>query len=174
MYDTEFLEDGKAIDLISIGMVDDAGRELYAVNRHAPWERISQHPWLYDNVVPFLPRLPGLAASPSNTCAIDFSHPSMLSRMSISRLVRDFLWGVDELWADYAAYDHVALAQLFGTMMDLPDGVPMFTHELQQLWEQAGRPPKPANLGEHNALADAQYGMALYTRCQKVIEERKQ
>ena len=30
-YDTEFLEDGKTIDLISIGMVAEDGREYYAV-----------------------------------------------------------------------------------------------------------------------------------------------
>ena len=31
-YDTEFLDDGKTIDLISIGMVAEDGRELYAVS----------------------------------------------------------------------------------------------------------------------------------------------
>lgn len=166
-YDTEFLEDGRTIELISIGMVDNTGHEFYAVNQEAPWERISQHPWLYDNVVPYLPRLHGLAVSSPlvNPCAIDFSDPCLMSKIDIARLVQNFLWGVDELWADYAAYDHVALAQLFGTMTDLPRGTPMFTHELQQLWETAGKPPKPANSGEHHPLNDARYGMALYQRC---------
>jgi hypothetical protein len=40
VYNTEFLEDGRTIELISIGMVDDAGREFYAVNRDAPWRRL--------------------------------------------------------------------------------------------------------------------------------------
>lgn len=167
VYDTEFLEDGRTIELISIGMVDNTGHEFYAVNQEAPWDRISQHPWLLDNVVPHLPRLTGLAASPSNVCAIDFSDPCVRSRTNIARLVQDFLWSVDELWANYAAYDFVVLAQLFGTLMDRPRGTPMFTHELQQLWETAGKPPKPVKspLGEHHALHDARYGMDLYQRC---------
>ena len=31
-YDTEFIEDGTTIDLVSIGIVDEAGREFYAVS----------------------------------------------------------------------------------------------------------------------------------------------
>lgn len=31
-FDTEFYEDGKTIDLVSIGIVAEDGRELYAVN----------------------------------------------------------------------------------------------------------------------------------------------
>lgn len=33
--DTEFIEDGVTIDLISIGIVSDDGREFYACNRDA-------------------------------------------------------------------------------------------------------------------------------------------
>ena len=36
-YDTEFLEDGETIDLISIGIVAEDGREYYAVNLNADW-----------------------------------------------------------------------------------------------------------------------------------------
>ena len=32
---------------------------------------------------------------------------------------------------DYGAYDHVALAQLSGPMVLLPDGVPMWTNDLR-------------------------------------------
>src|SRR3954452_23658432 len=31
-YDTEFIEDGTTIDLVSIGVVDETGREFYAVS----------------------------------------------------------------------------------------------------------------------------------------------
>lgn len=41
-YDTEFIEDGKTIDLISIGIVAEDGLEYYAVNLDAPWKRISR------------------------------------------------------------------------------------------------------------------------------------
>lgn len=151
VYDTEFIEDGSTIDLVSIGMVDERGNELYLVNLDCDTSRASD--WVRANV---LPKLPPLATR------------RWKDRHELAELVRQFIVGSGEaveLWADYGAYDHVALAQLFGTMMDLPDGVPMFTHELQQLWEQAGRPPQPVNSGEHNALDDARYGMALWRLC---------
>jgi hypothetical protein len=74
--------------------------------------------------------------------------------------VREFLFGCDsppELWADWAAYGHVAYAQLFGRMIDLPKGLPQWTHEFRQLWESLGRPALPSLSGitEHNALDDA-------------------
>lgn len=74
-----------------------------------------------------------------------------------------------ELWAYYGAYDHVALCQLWGTMMQLPDGMPMFTRELMQLWEQAGRPEKPAQKGEHNALQDARWNKSLFEVCTREL-----
>lgn len=151
VYDTEFIEDGSTIDLISIGMVDAAGYEFYAISTEFDASKASE--WVQANVLTKLPPR---------------SDPVWKSRAQIQREVYSYLIRVHddvELWADYGAYDHVALAQLFGTMMDLPDGVPMFTHELQQLWEQAGQPPKPVNAGEHNALDDARYGMALWRLC---------
>ena len=48
-----------------------------------------------------------------------------------------------ELWAWYAAYDHVALAQLWGAMPALPREIPRFTKDLRQLWDDRGRPPLP-------------------------------
>ena len=44
--DLEFLEDGRTIELISIGMVADDGREYYAVNRDMPVRKIRKHQWL--------------------------------------------------------------------------------------------------------------------------------
>ena len=54
-YDCEFLEDGKTIDLISIGLIAEAGDEYYAVNSDMPIERIESHGWLMKNVVPHIP-----------------------------------------------------------------------------------------------------------------------
>lgn len=151
IYDTEFIEDGSTIDLISIGMVDDRGHEFHAVSTEFDASKASE--WVRDNV---LTKLPAGA------------DPAWMSRAEIRKALYSYLVRVHDdvqLWADYGAYDHVALAQLFGTMMDLPDGVPMFTHELQQLWEDAGRPEKPPQTNEHSALADARYGMALWRLC---------
>ena len=37
-----------------------------------------------------------------------------------------------ELYAYYGSYDHVALCWLFGKMIELPDGFPMYTNDLKQ------------------------------------------
>lgn len=154
-YDTEFLEDGKTIELISIGMVAD-GREYYAVNRNMPVDRIRNHRWLMDNVVPHLPQHP--FADPDelfNTADPVVKHPKV-----IAREVSEFILATPEpeLWAWYGAYDHVALAQLFGRMLDLPDGVPMWTNDLRQEAHRLGNPEMPGQVGaEHNALADARH-----------------
>jgi len=60
-----------------------------------------------------------------------------------------------------SAYDHVALAQLWGDMRALPRQIPRFTHELRQRWEDAGCPhlPEPPS-DQHDALADARHNLA--------------
>lgn len=65
----------------------------------------------------------------------------------------------------YGAYDHVVLCQLFGRMIDLPKGFPMWTNDLRQETERLGVnraadfPVQPD--GEHNALADARRDLAV-------------
>ena len=66
---------------------------------------------------------------------------------------------VIELWAWYAAYDHVALAQLWGAMPALPREIPRFTKDLRQLWDDRGRPPLPEVSGRHDALVDARHNL---------------
>ena len=52
-YDCEFIEDGRTIDLVSIGVVDEEGREFYAVSTEFDPERAGQ--WVRQNVLPKLP-----------------------------------------------------------------------------------------------------------------------
>src|SRR6266567_2296156 len=55
-YDTEFIEDGRTIELISIGMVREDDAELYFVSDSAGvMRRAVEHDWLRENVVPGLP-----------------------------------------------------------------------------------------------------------------------
>ncbi|MCA0157518.1 polyadenylate-specific 3'-exoribonuclease AS [Tsukamurella sp. M9C] len=148
-YDSEFIEDGTTIELVSIGIVGEDGREFYAVSTEFDPERAG--PWVRANV---LPKLPPPASK------------SWRSRAAIRDGVLDFLTagpGDIELWAWVAAYDHVALCQLWGPMTALPRSMPRFTRELKQLWDEQGRPHLPAAPADaHDALADARHNLAKY------------
>lgn len=171
-YDCEFLEDGKTIELISIGMVAEDGRELYLVNRDAPWRKIKRDAWLTANVLVSLPQPHGdwINHMPKRW-PIDFHNPAVRGRDVIAGAVRDFLRATPdvELWADYAAHDHVALCQLFGRMIDLPKGVPMFTHDFQHELRRAGSPEMPNQASMmHNALDDARHLKACFDSLHKM------
>lgn len=161
-YDTEFLEDGQTIDLISIGIVAEDGREYYAINRDAQWGKIRKHKWLMENVVPGLPGPHGdwILHMPKRWL-LDFHNPLVRSRHDIVNEVRDFLLAGDtfpELWAWYGAYDHVVLCQLWGRMIDLPAGIPMWTNDLRQECHRLGNPQIPEQeSGKHNAIDDARH-----------------
>jgi hypothetical protein len=151
-YDCEFIEDGRIIDLVSIGVVDESGREFYAVSTE--FDDRAAVPWVRRNV---LDRLP----SPGD--------PAWRSRPRIREDLYDFLVQPlrerpdehIELWAWYASYDHVALAQLWGRMPALPREIPRFTKDLRQLWDERGRPRlPPAQARRHNALVDARHNLA--------------
>jgi hypothetical protein len=145
-YDCEFVEDGVRVDLVSIGVVDETGREFYAVSTEFDSSRAI--PWVRRHVLDKLP-------SPADR--------AWKSRVRIRDELYAFLTAPGEpieLWAWYAAYDHVALAQLWGAMPALPREIPRFTHELAQRWEDAGRPPLPPGADRHDALADARHNLA--------------
>jgi hypothetical protein len=148
-YDTEFIEDGVTIELVSIGVVADDGREYYAISTEFDPKRAG--PWVRRNVLDKLP-------SPGDR--------AWQSRRAIRDQLGAFLTagsGDVELWAWYAAYDHVALAQLWGKMPELPRAIPRYTKELRQLWEDAGYPPIPdPGPEQHHALADARVNFARY------------
>lgn len=166
-YDTEFIEDGRTIELISIGVVCDDRREYYAVNADMPVDRIVEHKWLKENV---WPQLPIRWNGDHPTVYLDKNSSLVKPKWVIANEVRDFITEVipmgdtPQLWADYGAYDHVVLAQLFGPMINLPDGIPMFTNDLRQLRGQLSgtwNEPRQA-AGAHNALEDARHNMRLH------------
>ncbi|TMR91271.1 3'-5' exoribonuclease [Nonomuraea basaltis] len=162
-YDTEFLDTGREIELISIGLVSDDGPEYYAVASDAPWDEIAHHRWLCDNVVPYLPLAGEVRKLPfgsGSTFTIDLGHAAVKPRWVIANEVRQFILDIPhpELCAWYAAYDHVALAQLWGPMIKLPKGIPMFTCDLKQDHVRLGEPQLPRQTTtSHHALADAQW-----------------
>lgn len=149
-YDCEFIEDGVVIDLVSIGVVCEDGREYYAVSTEFDAKRAG--PWVRKYVLPQLPP----PASPrwrSREQIRDDLYKFLIPRPSVQ----------PELWAWVGAYDHVALCQLWGSMVDLPTALPRYTNELRQHWEAHGRPAlPPVPPDAHDALADARHNYAKF------------
>lgn len=188
-YDTEFIEDGKTIRLLSIGVVAEDGREFYRVARdsHSTWSDAANHEWLRAHVLPSMPGhvVPHRDHSDYYTWLWDEKHPDYTAirrSVDIGKELHQFLLdGIAvegspdsadiELWADYGAYDHVALCQLYGRMVDLPSGMPMWTHDFQQelaQWHPKLRVLLPRQTaGLHNALADARH---LKAQCEWLAE----
>jgi hypothetical protein len=138
--DTEFIEDGKSIDLISIGIVSEDGREYYCINSDCDYSKAS--PWVKVNVLPQL--------------RPDDPHKN---RGIIGNEVRHFI-GADkpEFWGYYADYDWVVFCWLFGAMVNLPKGWPLYCRDIKQFCDSLGNPELPLQgKGEHNALADARW-----------------
>lgn len=98
----------------------------------------------------------------------------------------DIIWDNPEFYAYFADYDWVVFCWLFGKMMNLPTGFPMYCKDLKQMmddcikkswkdvedstWGHTGtnlnqlknHPDYPKQENEHNALADARWNKKLY------------
>lgn len=171
-YDTEFYEDGKIINLISIGVVCEDGREYYAINKDTEHEGILDSAWLIQNVLPHLPTFKIREKSPhgwGNTL-FNYRSPLYKCRGQIKDELLEFVRGSDiELWGFCSAYDHVALCQLFGPMVNLPKHWPYFTNDLKQVLgrKQMPIPPDPAK--QHHALEDARWTKQNYEQIFKTL-----
>lgn len=165
-YDWEFQEQQDSetglttIFPISLGMVGDDGRELYLVNKtYSAWEekglvRTSQ--WVKDNVLNYI------TDKDKEQCGYEFEEFGAI----IQNFIEDTFEGrvtdrrYVELWGYFSAYDHVCLAQCFGSMMQLPDSIPMHTKDLKQLVGKERIRFNPEN--EHHALSDARWNRKVW------------
>lgn len=144
-FDTEFIDDGKTIDLISIGFVAEDGREYYAESQDCDLSRAG--PWVKVNVLPHL-------VGPK------------LTRGQIAADLINFAGRDPEFWAWFASYDWVALCQLFGPMVDLPANWPMYCLDVRQLMHAAGDPEIIKPPKTHNALHDARWTRDVWRQLQ--------
>lgn len=165
-FDTEFMEDGKRIELISIGIVAEDGREIYLGNINADLNRAND--WVKVNVLPHVPAWNAAAADRRVTTG---NHDLRFWQTPevISDRIRDFINPESkrpiEIWAYYADYDWVLFCQLFGAMSKLPSWFPMMAMDLMQLAidMRICRPGEslkdhvPQPDGEHDALEDARW-----------------
>ncbi len=146
--DTEFIEKPCTIDLISIGIVAEDGREYYGISLEFDESQASE--WVQDNVIPFLPHK---------------DVPFWKSRIQLREGIIEFV-GDDqnpEFWGYYADYDWVVFCWLFGPMINLPRHFPKFCRDLKQYLVQRGNPKSPIEkVGEHCAIEDARWNKATF------------
>lgn len=145
-YDCELVDDGRAIGLISIGVVCEDGREFYAQNSEADLAAAGE--WVRANVLPRLTADAWMSRNDLRARLLDFCDPER--------------YGGPEFWGYVSAYDHVALYQLFGPLVDRPPGWPKFTRDLRQWRDRLGDPELPGKEGAHHALEDARWNRRVY------------
>lgn len=144
--DTEFIERGRQypIELVSIGIVSEDERELYCISSEFNPDHANQ--WVRDNV---LMKLGHYRCPPSTIEEI---------ASAVQQFCDPELYGKPEFWGYYADYDWVVFCQMFGSMIDLPKGWPMYCNDIKQLSKQVGDPQLPQQgKSEHHALADARW-----------------
>lgn len=203
--DTEFSEKTKRplfgkpyhfLQLISIGIVAEDGREYYAINQDFTFDEASD--WVKHNVLKplvdeyvqlyhgdirniVLGRLEGKSLK-KQIAIVQKNIGKPLTR--IREEIIEFMGGCyDEtngnkafvptgtkILAYYADYDWVAFCSIFGSMIDLPQGMPMYCRDLKQILDSKRLTPQwknkncPDPVGEHNALVDARWNMNLYNK----------
>lgn len=149
-FDTEFVETGEngvvCIELISVALVDDDGRELYLENALFDWDREMPDEFHRDHVRPHL---------------LGPGHPSWQTPDQMARSIETFVGDrTPEWWARTGSYDFVALSGLWGRLLDRPQGWPTVYQDIKWL-RIAKKVPKdklPAQTGTaHRAIDDARH-----------------
>lgn len=136
-FDTEFIEKQGSIELISIGMVREDGKTLYAENKNCPFESASE--WVKENVYPHL------------------TWKNQKTVPEIAKEVKEFCGEKPEFWAYCGGFDWVVFCWLFGRMINIPKGYPFYLNELSMLANIHNFDLSTVNVegSSHNALDDA-------------------
>jgi len=152
--DTEFIDDGKTLELISIGIVCEDGRYYYAESSEYDESKASD--WVKDNVISKLKGTP---------------KPLKQIRHELIRFI-DKCRGYKSphFWCYFGAWDWLLFCRTIsrtGQLMDLPAEYPHLFFELVQLANENGCPHlipmmKASNKNAHNSLDDARWTMEVY------------
>ena len=144
-----------AIDLISIAIVAEDGDEYSAISSEYKYPDASD--WVKENVITPL-YTSTVSGDMRNIVGVDrFQRWYGKSNKQIAEEIKEFvyrkiglvkpahlrnfdvvkhLYPTIEIYGYYSAYDHVLLQSIFGTMMDLPEGFPMYTIDLKQMLDE--------------------------------------
>lgn len=161
--DTEFIETPGHIELISIGLVSETGREYYAVNSDCDCTNADD--WVLENV---LRKMPEYNTKDNNLRATTVLKTTKDIRNEIYEFCGQDKGEECEFYGFYSSYDWVVFCWIFGKMIDLPSGFPKYCIDLKQMMWQLGLDSEwkhkycPDPIGEHNALVDAKWNLKLY------------
>lgn len=178
------------IDLISIGIVAEDGRTYYAIGKEFSYFNCSK--WVRENVITKLDKTikgksnkeiasdifnfinPDLGFHISGYSNSDFRNPNspMNNHFNAHNVVciNEHYYAQPTFVGYYCDYDWVLFCSLFGTMMNLPPGFPMYCRDLKQTFDEIQKQiPKnikeyseyPQEVNEHNALDDAKWIQSL-------------
>lgn len=174
------------IELISIGIVCEDGRTYYAISKDFDLKTAWDNEWLRDNVLKSVwgdlyRNLPVFVKQNyPHTCGFNIMGlKNLIERFGKTNkeIASDIVGFTNEIKNDhprfygyYADYDWVLFCSLFGKMIELPEGYPMFCidtkQELDEIanenWSPTEDSDYPINTNEHNALADAAWIMNLH------------
>jgi hypothetical protein len=140
--DTEFIENGanSPLYLLSIGVVSEFGNTFYKENLEAPLGLANK--FVKENVFPHLE----LCKHPFNSFLkrvklINSDSPVrlltdiQLDLLNFIRRETDELTKMPIFWGYYSDYDWVLFSQIFGSMINLPKGFPLYCRDLKQLMD---------------------------------------
>lgn len=163
------------IDMISVGIYREDGKWLDMLSSEYDFNDASD--WVKDNVISKI-YIQNVHGDNRNRYMVDNFHKSYgntndeikLAILQFFGCWRDqHFWRAPEgieVYGYYADYDWVLLCSLFGRMIDLPKGFPMYCRDLQQMKDEKGVTSEtkgyPVQENEHNALADAKWNYELY------------
>jgi hypothetical protein len=185
------------IDMISVGIYCEDGRSYHALSSEYRYKDASD--WVKDNIIIPIYRQ-GVHGDARNVHTAESFHKwfGKPNKKIAEEIYLFCLEGekrqpmgignpyepVVEFYGYYANYDWVLFCSLYGRMIDLPAGYPMYCRDLKQMLDECygyqenkypdeirleswlkfvkAHPEYPKNTQEHNALADAKWNYDLY------------
>ena len=187
-FDTEFKEQPYTIDLISIGITSEKGDEYYAISKDFNLDEIWEDEWLNKNVLKTIHTdLSLMVTDQSKDLWKSFSKESLQNLLEwfgktnkeIGEGIKAFVYEIDknsiEFYAYFADYDWVVFCWLFGRMIDLPKGFPMYCKDLKQILDDNGLSTEwvkkyvPESKNAHNAIVDARWDLKLFNKIKKEV-----
>jgi hypothetical protein len=159
-FDTEFTGLYQATSLISIGMIADDGRTLYAeLDNYEPGQGYITD-WIKENVI------------------ANLDGKNVVSREELAKQIEKFIepYKQVEIWSDCLAYDWVLFNQIWGGAFEIPKSIYYIPFDICTLMKIKGVDPD-INREEfagitgqkHNALHDARVIKACYEKLNSLL-----